>query len=167
MPVTTGVDLDDLRRLVQVDVERQTIDADRWIASLSDWYRAAATGIVRHWQGILDVTRGDGRPQSWVEHLCEAAGRLTAPAVGVRHARGAIEWRHPSAPLESPICGVCWVGDASGGIGGTYLCWTSLTNLGCPGGAHWTRDLRCVTPLGGAAESIVAYVAHRCAVEGP
>jgi len=156
-----------LSELVQVDTERRTIDAEAWLASLSPWYRAACAAIVRHWARMLALPCVSGAPDGWLRHIREAVARLTEPTVGVRRARGVIEWRHPQArPDDEPHTGICWVGDASGGIGGTYLCWVSLFNLACLGGPHWTRDLAAIAPLGGAAEDIVAHVAYRLALEG-
>lgn len=160
-----------LRELVRVDVERQTIDADAWLAYLSPWYRAACAGIVRHWDRMLTLRSALGgsrvEPDEWIGNIWRAAARLTEPTTGTRSARGVIEWRHPDDRLmEYCSVGICWVGDAERGLSGTYLCWTNLFNLGSLGGPHWQRDLSDVTPLGGAAEDIVAYVAGRVALEG-
>lgn len=158
----------DPAELVHVDTERRTIDADAWLAALSPWYRAACAGIVRHWARILTLPSVSSKPDEWLSLLRRSAGALTAPTVGTRAARGVIEWRHPEDRLKADcITALCWVGDASRGLGGTYLCWTALENLMCLGGACWDRDLSTLTPLGGAAEDIVAYVAYQLALEGP
>lgn len=155
----------DFTRLV--DVERRTIDADAWLSSLSPWYRAACSAIVGHWARILALPRVVGDADAWLRDLRGAAARLTAPTVGVRRARGVVEWRHPrDRPEDGPLTGICWMNDASSGLGGAYLCWTSLSNLVCLGGPHWTRDLSTITPRGGAAEDIVAHVTYRLAMEG-
>lgn len=157
----------DLINLVRINVEHRTIEADTWLTGLSPWYRTACAAIIRHWSRMLTLqcTRND--PHEWLDHIRHAATRLTTPTVSTLYARGIIEWRHPRAHAEDePHTGICWVGDASGGIGGTYLCWVDLFNLSCLGGAHWTRDLSTIRPCGGAAEDIVAHVMHQIALEG-
>lgn len=160
----------DLVNLVRVDVGRQTIDASAWLAAVSPWHRAACAAIARHWAGILALevyAESEKDPREWIDRIRGAAARLSPPAAGLRHARGVVEWRHPeSRPEDPPSTGICWVGDASGGLGGFYLCWTHLWNLECLGGCHWARDLCEFTPLGGAAEDVVAHVAYRLALEG-
>ncbi len=111
---------------------------------------------MRHWASILElpVVRA-GTAAEWILDIRRAARGLTPPCIGQARARGIIEWRHPeSRPSDDPIYGMCWAAK----VDGTYLCWTHLANLECLGGPHMTRHLTDVTPLGGAAEDIVAYV---------
>lgn len=145
-----------ISQLVHVDVERRTINAFEWLSSIPVWYRAAAAGIVRHWARILElpVVRA-GTAAEWIRDIRRAARLLTPPCVGQGQARGIIEWRHPVDRLSNdPTYGMCWADK----VDGTYLCWTHLANLECLGGHHMTPHLADVTPLGGAAEDIVAYV---------
>jgi len=148
-----------ISQLVHVDVESRTINATEWLSSLPVWYRAAAAGIVCHWASILElpVVRA-GTAAAWILDIHRAARLLTPPCVSQARARGIIEWRHPeNKPSADPIYGLCWADK----VDGTHLCWTSLTNLECLGGPHMTRHLANVTPLGGAAEDIVAYVHYQ------
>lgn len=152
-----------IAQLVHVDVERRTINVAPWLASIPVWYRAAAAGIVCHWARILElpVVRA-GTAEDWILRIRRAARRLTPPGVSPARARGIIEWRRPADRLSNdPIYGMCWTDH----VDGTYLCWTDLGNLECMGGPHMTRDLTSVTPLGGAAEDIVAYVNHHNRME--
>lgn len=148
-----------ISQLMHVDVERRTIDATRWLTSVPAWYQAAAAGIVRHWARILEmrVVRA-GTATEWVMKIRRTARRLTPPCRGQAQARGIIEWRHPEGrPSDEPLYGLCWADS----IDGTYLCWTHLANLECLGGPHMTRHLADCTPLGGAAEEIVAHVQYQ------
>ena len=148
-----------ISQLVHVDVEHRTISAGDWLSSLPVWYRAAAAGIARHWASILElpVVRA-GTAAEWIMDIRRAARLLTPPCVDPSQARGIIEWRHPADRLaDDPILGMCWADK----VDGSYLCWTSLTNIECMGGPHMTRHLAEVTPLGGAAENMVAYVRAR------
>ena len=148
-----------ISQLVHVDVERRTIHASEWLSSIPVWYRAAAAGIVCHWSRILElpVVRA-GTAAEWILDIRRAARLLTPPCVGQTRARGIIEWRHPADRLSNdPTYGMCWADK----VDGTYLCWTHLANLECLGGHHVTRHLANVTPLGGAAEDIVAYVHYQ------
>jgi hypothetical protein len=153
-----------ISQLVHVDVERRTIDATKWLSTLPVWYRAAAAGIVCHWARILElpVVRA-GTAAEWILDIRRAAKLLTPPCVSQARARGIIEWRHPADRLSNdPTYGMCWADK----VDGTYLCWTGLTNLECLGGYLTTRHLTDVTPLGVAAEDIVAYVHYQCAIRG-
>jgi len=149
------------RDRVVVDVASRTIDASAWLASISDWHRPAVTRIVAYWADVLASPLGGGRNvEYWVGQLYRSATLLTEATVGVRRLRGVAEVQ--GRP------GICWVGDAAGGLGGTYLCWTSLFH-GSLYGASWMRErsLVDVRPIGSAAEEIVAHVVYRIAVEGP
>jgi hypothetical protein len=152
-----------ISQLVHVDVERRTIDAAPWLASIPVWYRAAAAGIVQHWAGILELSCvRAGTPAEWILDIRHAARHLTPPCVGAARARGIIEWRHPQDRLsDDPIYGLCWVDR----VDGTSLCWTHLANLACLGGCHTTRELTDITPLGCAAEEIVALLHYQIALQ--
>lgn len=151
-------DLTDLTSRVRVDIERGTINADDWLASLSPWYRPACAAIVHHWERLLG-NLAPSRVNECLRNIQRAAATLSPPAAGIRRSRGVVEWRHPQArPEDDPSTGICWVGDASRGLGGIYLCWVPLFNLDGLGGASWTRNLSEFTPRGGAAEDVVAYV---------
>lgn len=79
----------------------------------------------------------------------------------VTELRGWIEWRHPlDSPDVEPTLGWCVAGNASGGLGGWWLCWTPLAINGL-GGMHWTRDLSGFTPLGPSARAILDFVRER------
>jgi hypothetical protein len=148
-----------IEKLVHVDVEHRTINASEWLSSIPLWYRAAAAGIVCHWARILElpVVRA-GTAADWILDIRQAARCLTPPCVGQARARGIIEWRHSADRLSNdPFYGLCWADD----VDGTYLCWTDLGNLCCLGGHHMTRCLADVTPLGCAAEDIIAYVHYQ------
>lgn len=56
-----------------------------------------------------------------------------------------------------PFYGLCWVSE----IDSTCLCWTDLLHLACLGGHDTTPQLANVSPLGPAAEEIVAHVLHQ------
>jgi hypothetical protein len=159
-------DLTDLTSLVHVDIERKNIDADAWLASLSPWYRPACAAIVHHWERMLEDL-DPSQSNNCLRNIQRAAATLSPPAAGIRRSRGVVEWRHPQArPEDDPSIGLCWVGDASSGTGGIYLCWVPLFRLDVLGGAHWTRALAEFTPRGGGAEDVVAYVLHQLALEG-
>jgi hypothetical protein len=156
-------DLTNLTSHVRVNIERRTIDADAWLASLSPWYRPACAAIVHHWEQRLLENRVD----DCLRNIQRAATTLSPPAAGIRRSRGVVEWRHPQArPEDDPSTGICWIGDASGVLGGIYLCWVPLFHLDGLGGVHWTRALSEFTPRGGAAEDVIVYVLHQLALEG-
>ncbi len=147
-------------RIVRADVDRRTIDVGEWLSSVPVWYRAAASGIVRHLARMLamPIVRA-GDPAEWIADIRRSVKLLSPPDGDPEQARGVIEWRNPDdPPAAEPLYGVLWATP-----GDLLLRWTDLGNLECLGGYHVTQDASGMTPLGGAAEGILARAAQTAA----
>src|SRR5512137_208385 len=113
----------DLTRLVRIDVQRRTIEADAWLTGLSPWYRSACAAIIRHWSRMLALpcrTPPRGSPH---QRSAPAMHGASSSSATPRHVQKTSPTR-ASAGWETPV-------EGSGAP-----TWVDLFNLSCLGGAH-------------------------------